>query len=216
MGDMTRSRLLASPLLAVLFGLVALLASCGGEDDAAAGLEGITRDAPLRVGHVVVPEVDESGRESDYAFRAEPGGLLFVYFGYTRCPDLCPTTFADFKAALARLGPDRAERVEAAFVTVDPDRDTPDIVVGYLGHFVERGHAVRIADHDRLAEAEAAFGASSTITTHDDGTVEVSHTAIAYVVDDEGNVVVEWPFGTSPTAMAHDLQLLLDQPEEAR
>lgn len=213
---MRSSRPVLSALAALGVALSLGLTSCGeGSSGDAAALEGITRDEPIEVGHVVVPEVDATGRESDFTFRADPDGLLFVYFGYTRCPDLCPTTFADFKAALARLGPEQAARVDAAFVTVDPERDTPEVVVGYLGHFVDGGHAIRITDPDLLATTEDAFGASSTITTDADGTVQVSHTAIAYVVDDRGAVVVEWPFGVSPTAMAHDLSILLDRPKEA-
>jgi protein SCO1 len=208
------SRLRSATILVVVVGAL-LLPACGGDQAADARLlEGLTRDEPLQVGSLVVPEVDATGTERDYSFRAEDGGLLFVYFGYTRCPDLCPTAFADFKAALARLDPGDAARVDAAFVTVDPDRDTPEIVVGYLGHFVEGGHAIRITDPELLATTEAAFGASSTVTTDEAGTVQVSHTAVAYVVDPTGAVVVEWPFGVKPTAMAHDLSILLDQLKE--
>jgi protein SCO1 len=208
------SRIRSSIAVAAILAASTMLPGCGADEPAPAALEGITRQSPLQVGSLVVPEVDADGNERAFSFRAAEDGLLFVYFGYTRCPDLCPTTFADFKAALARLEPGDAARVDAAFVTVDPDRDTPDIIVGYLGHFVDGGHAVRIVDPDLLAETEAAFGASSTVTTDENGHIQVSHTSIAYVVDHTGAVVVEWPFGVKPTAMAHDLSILLDRPEE--
>jgi protein SCO1 len=208
------SRLRSEIIWVALVGAL-LLSACGGDGGTEAQeLEGLTRDRPLQVGALVVPALDPAGAERPFSFRADDDGLLFVYFGYTRCPDLCPATFADFKAALSRLDPSDAARVGAAFVTVDPDRDTPEVVVGYLGHFVENGHAIRITDPTLLAETEAAFGASSTVTTADDGTVQVSHTAVAYVVDASGAVVVEWPFGVSPTAMAHDLNILLDRTKE--
>jgi protein SCO1 len=202
-----------------LVGIVAaaaVLAGCSGEGGAASrpALEGITRPEPLQVGSVVVPEVDADGNETDFAFRADDGELLFVYFGYTLCPDLCPTTFADFKGALALLDPDDAARLSAAFVTVDPDRDTPEIMVGYLGYFVDRGHAIRITDPERLRATETAFGASSTIRTTPEGVVEVSHTSISYIVDSTGSVVVEWPFGVKSAAMAADLRILLDHVKE--
>jgi protein SCO1 len=208
----TRSRRSTWTLVAVL---VLLATACAGNDDEAAELEGITRPEPLRVGSLTVPEVSPDGTEDDFAFRAPTGGLLYVYFGYTNCPDLCPTTLADLRAALAQIGPDAA-RVDAAFVTVDPDRDTPEVITGYLSSFVEDGHAVRITDPDLLRDVEDAFGASSTIRTGEDGTVEVAHTSISYLVDTDGAVVVEWPFGVSPEAMAHDLRILLDRPPEER
>lgn len=191
------------------------LSACGDDDSADApdspGIEGLTRSDPLLVGEVEATAVDTTGTEKPFRFVAEPGGLLYVYFGYTHCPDLCPATFADFKRALASLDPAEAEQIDVAFVTVDPDRDTPEIMNGYLGHFVEGGTAVRVADREQLEAVEAAFGASSTVQTNADGVVEVSHTSISYVVDPDGRVVVEWPFGVKSDAMANDLHILLSQ-----
>ena len=210
---MTRDSPLAIVLALTL--AVASTAACGSDPAPDDALEGLTREVPLQVGELIVPEVHADGTERDYSFRARDDGLLFVYFGYTRCPDLCPTTFSDLMAALARLDPDDAARVDAAFVTVDPDRDTPETIVRYLGHFVDRGHAVRITDPALLAATEEAFGASSTVVTSDDGVVEVSHTSITYVVDPTGAVVVEWPFGVKPPAMANDLEILLTRLKES-
>src|SRR5690606_32366245 len=158
-------------------------------------LEGLTRADPLDVGGVEATVVDSEGGEAPFRFVPESGRLMFVYFGYTHCPDLCPTTFADFKGALARLEPGHAEQIAVAFVTVAPDRDTAEIMNGYLGHFVDNGSAIRLTDRARLEAVEAVFGASSTVQTNAEGVVEVSHTAISYVVDPNGRVVVEWPFG---------------------
>lgn len=201
--------------VALLFPLA--LVACGDgtttTDSAAPGdgpvLEGMTRDQPLQVGTIEVPAVEPDGTEVPFRFAPDPGRLLYVYFGYTHCPDLCPTTFADFKAALARLDPDEADRIDVAFVTVDPDRDTPEIMNGYLAHFVERGTSVRVTDPTLLEAAEDLFGASSTVKTNADGVIEVSHTAISYVVNPDGEVVVEWPFGFKSEAMAGDLRILL-------
>ncbi len=204
---------------ALAMAIVLALAACGGgatgtdsaATDPASGpvLEGIARDEPLQVGGVDVSSVDPDGTESPFRFVPEPGRLLYVYFGYTHCPDLCPTTFADFKAALARLDPDEAARIDVAFVTVDPERDTPEIMNGYLAHFVEGGKSVRLLDPALLDASEEAFGASSTVQTNEDGVVEVSHTAISYIVNPAGEVVVEWPFGFKSEAMANDLRVLL-------
>jgi protein SCO1 len=205
-------RVLAVALTAVL----ALLAGACGDDggDGGAAFEGITRDDPLQVGTVSLPEVAPGQPEREFTFRAAaPGELLAVYFGYTTCPDLCPATLADVRNALAQLGPD-AERVSVALVTVDPERDTPEVMARYLGSFVERGHTLRTEDPDALAAAEAAFGASHTISVDDAGRIEVAHTSITYVVDHTGAVLVEWPFGVDGEAMAHDLRLLFTQMDD--
>lgn len=207
-------------ITAVAVALVLVLSACGsggsGTDAAASGsdgprLEGMTRTDPLQVGGIEAIAVDPDGDEHPFQFAPDRGRLMYVYFGYTHCPDLCPTTFADFKGALTRLDPAEADQVDVAFVTVDPDRDTPEIMNGYLGHFVEDGAAVRVTDRERLEAIESAFGASSTVQMSADGVVEVSHTSISYVVDPDGRVVVEWPFGVKSDAMANDLHILLSQ-----
>jgi protein SCO1/2 len=104
---------------------------------------------------------------------------------------------------------EEARRVEVAFVTVDRERDTPAQLAPYLDAFVAGGHALRPASDAQLASAEQAFGASSSISRTPGGDVEVSHTGTMYVVDASGRIAVEWPFGSTPKAMARDLGALL-------
>jgi protein SCO1/2 len=191
-------------LVAVALGVLALSA-CG--DDAE--LTGLQREDPLDVGAVTLPEVDESGTATPFAMKAGDGELLIVYFGYTNCPDLCPTTLTDLRTAFEQMGDD-ADRIAVSMVTVDPERDTAAVLNRYLGGFVERYHALRTEDPDELAAAEAAFLASSSVTKKPDGTVEVAHTANTYVVAADGTVVLEWPFGTPWRAMRTDLEQLLE------
>jgi protein SCO1/2 len=201
----------------VVASLCLLVAACGGGDDDATGLKGITRDDPLVVADVTLPDetnLAEGDEPTPFTFVAQPGELLVVYFGYTNCPDLCPTTMTAVKQAKTRIDPDEAARVDLAMVTVDPARDTGEILSLYLSSFSDRYHALRTEDVDQLAAAEEAFLASSTVTTRPDGAVEVSHTAAAYVVDDRGVVVVEWPFGVTPEIMADDLAYLFDHMEQ--
>ncbi|MCZ7526365.1 MAG: SCO family protein [Acidimicrobiia bacterium] len=152
--------------------------------------------------------VGDRRRAVRHAGRA--GGLLLVFFGYTHCPDICPTTLVDVRLALREPDLD-AERVSVAFATVDPERDTPDVLVPFLGHFVEeRSHALATTDEAELAAAMAAFRASAEKVPDPDGEgYEMSHTAQVFVVDETGTVLVEWPFGTYPESMAHDLRVLL-------
>ena len=196
---------------AVVVGAFALTAAaCGGDE---ATLKGIVRDQPLQVASVSVTDVTSEGRYADrgtaFSFSAEPGRLLVVYFGYTNCPDLCPTTLALVRAAKRELGSD-GERIDLAMVTVDPDRDTAEVMNGYLSSFTDAFHALVPTSDEELRAAEEAFLASSTIITNDAGEIEVGHSATAYVVDATGTVRVEWPFGIDKDAMVNDLKILLE------
>lgn len=206
------------PVRIAALGAAAVLAvgsaSCGAVDGNA--LHGVVRAEPLEVGAVALPDVapaalraggviDDDGR---LVLRAADGRLLLVYFGFLNCPDVCPTTLADLRAALRRLPAAEADRVDVAFVTVDPDRDGPAELAAYLPAFLPRFHALR-AESAALRPALDAFLASAEVTSGTDGEVEVAHSAVLYAVDAAGRVVVEWPFGTSATALADDLRILL-------
>jgi protein SCO1/2 len=191
--------------------VVALLApaACGGDDGGS--YVGFRRPDALVVSGASLPDVTTGAPAgARFTFRAEPGHLLMVYFGFTHCPDLCPTTLAELRAAKRRLG-DAAERVDLAVVTVDPARDTAEILNQYVGSFSEEYRVLRTDDPEELRAAESAFLASSTIVTNPDGTVEVAHTANLYAVDDTGTVVLEIPFGAGTDGIANDLELLLEE-----
>ena len=104
------------------------IAACGGDDstarpDADRELAGYRRDPAPVVGDLTLPDLTADGEE--FAIRADPGEILAVYFGYTNCPDFCPTTLSDLRLATRRMDPADAARVDLAMVTVDPPRDLP-------------------------------------------------------------------------------------------
>jgi cytochrome oxidase Cu insertion factor (SCO1/SenC/PrrC family) len=206
---MDRSARLGRALVSIA--VMGTLLGCGGTDS----LHGVVRTDPLRVGHVSLPDVTDPTRlagglveDGVLTMRAREGHLLVVYFGFLSCPDVCPTTLADLRNALDRLDDAARDRVDVVFVTVDPDRDGPEELAAYLRHFAPRHHAVR-GTGPALQAAMDAFLASATVEVAPDGTVEVAHTGVLYAVDAGGTVVVEWPFGTSSTALADDLSVLL-------
>ncbi len=151
---------------------------------------------------------DATAADADFPMRATANGVLIVLFGYTNCPDICPTSMATVRTAFGRLGSDAA-KVGVAMVTVDPARDTDDVLARYVRGFVDSGHALRTEDGAALRAAATAFGADYSVTTGTDGTVEVSHTSMLYAVDDQGKVALVWPFGTTASDITSDLRLLL-------
>jgi len=179
--------------------------ACGGDPPQLTGYE---RDPAPQVGDVSLPDLSNGG--TDFALRAEPGNLLAVYFGYTNCPDYCPTTMFDLKTAKSRLDAERADRLEVAMVTVDPDRDLPTLDA-YVNGFVEGGHALGSDDPAVLAAAAAPLGVSYDVSTNADGEVEVAHTTSLYVIDDRGALVLTWPFGVAIEDMTKDLNILFDR-----
>jgi protein SCO1/2 len=181
-------------------------AGCGTDQQV---LVGLVRDNPLKVATVSLPEEFWGRTTTPFTMRAKPDELLVVYFGYTMCPDLCPTTLADLRSALKRIGPS-SDIVDLAFVTVDPLRDTVDRLAPYLSSYVERFHVLRTTDMVELKNAEEAFLANSTVTTNAAGVIEVTHTALAYIVDDMGTVIDELPFGVGADGFTNDLQILIN------
>ena len=217
MGDRRRAAALA--IAATL-----ALAACGSDEpDSGPPTQVITEVPSDRVlaGVVRDPAPDVSATtltsytyDDELEFRAEPGGLQVVYFGYTNCPDVCPTTMFDHTVALRRLPDDMSERVETVMVTVDPERDE-DILTDYVRSFVPDAEGAGTADPDRLADAAEPFGATYEIVEGPAGEIEVSHSGFLYAVNDQGELVVAWPFATSSEEMAADMFQLLDQGDSA-
>jgi protein SCO1/2 len=183
-----------------------LAAACGGGD--APAYSGIVRDPPPVVDVEPVPDASDGGRPM--RLRGDPGGLLLVYFGYTFCPDVCPTTMADLRTALGKLDGEQADRVDVAMVTIDPGRDDGEALTRYVQAFIADGHAISTADARLLHRVASRFGAGYEVATGPDGETEVSHTAFLYAVDEKGRLVLQWPFRTPPDALRSDLDALLD------
>ena len=191
------------PSMLLAFALLA--AACGGEEATLAGYE-IEPDPA--VGTYSLPAVNQAG--GDFDFRADDDEILMVYFAFTNCPDFCPTTLADTRIALNELGA-RADEVEVAVVTIDPDRDTPEILTNYVETFIADATALRTEDQTLLRETAFAFGADYRIVTDDAGEIEVGHTTNLFAVDDTGSLVLTWPFGVTTDDIVNDLTILLDR-----
>ncbi len=190
--------------LAIVGALVLLAAACSDEP---AQLSGFVRDPLPDVSAASLPDASNGG--ADFAMRAPQDEILILYFGYTSCPDVCPTTLADLRSALRDLGDD-AEKVTVAMATIDPERDTDEVITGYVQSFIPGSHGLRTTDPEDLRDAADFFGADYGVSTDDDGKYEVFHTANLYAIDDGGLLQVTWPFGTEPENLTTDIEILLE------
>lgn len=204
-------------IVAVFFLALALATPACSNDSVSSGdssndsgsreLSGVIREPIPDVSALTLPEA--TGAAAPFSFVAEKDELLLVYFGYTACPDVCPTTLADLKAAFKKLGA-KSEQVSVAMATIDPRRDTGDILTKYLHSFFPSATALRTDDDAALRTITDAFGASYEAKYPNNSEPEVSHSAYLYVIDDNGRLVLQWPFGTTSNDIALDLEQLLD------
>ncbi|MFI5339573.1 MAG: SCO family protein [Candidatus Methylomirabilales bacterium] len=137
------------------------------------------------------------------------GSVVLLYFGYTSCPDVCPTTLAEFAQVKKQLGP-AAQRLRVALVTVDPERDTPKRLRTYTRVF-DSTFLGLTGSRDTLASVWKAYGVyvqSHRVPGSSVG-YGVDHSATTFVIDANGNLRLAIPFGTSVEDIRHDLQLLL-------
>jgi len=164
------------------------------------------RDAPYGRLNTLDALTDHRGRRlasADFS-----GKAVVVFFGYTQCPDICPTALSTMKEALRLLGEDAA-RVLVLFVTVDPERDTQEVLAGYvpwfdpsfLGLRTDMAGTLELAKEFRVyfrkVEGGSAIGYS------------IDHTAITYAFDPQGRLRLLIRDGTSPAHVAADLKRLL-------
>lgn len=151
-----------------------------------------------------LPDVDGKTRTlADFK-----GKLVVVFFGYTQCPDVCPTTMAELAEVKRALGPDGA-RVQGVFVTVDPERDTPALLKAYMANFGTDFVGLRGTPEQthELARQFKVFYAKVPGKTESSYTVD--HTAGSYVFDTQGRVRLFTRYGSGAKALAEDLKHLL-------
>ena len=136
------------------------------------------------------------------------GKAVVVFFGYTQCPDFCPTTLSELAEAMKRLGPD-ADRVQVLFVTVDPERDTPELLSKYVPAFDPRFVGL-YGDADTTARTAKEFKILyQKQPGQTPGTCTVDHSAGTFIFDPNGKLRVYVGYGQGPEVFAHDIKELL-------
>ena len=136
------------------------------------------------------------------------GKVTVVFFGYTQCPDVCPTTMAELAQVKKALGPD-GDRLQGVFVTIDPERDTPQMLKSYVGSFDPTFVALRGSPQETAAVAKTfkVFYAKSPGRTPDSYTMD--HTAGSYVFDPQGRVRLFERYGGGSEGLTADVKALL-------
>lgn len=136
------------------------------------------------------------------------GKVTVVFFGYTQCPDVCPTTMAELAEVKRALGADGA-KVQGIFVTVDPERDSPELLKAYMANFGADFVALRGTPEQTKAAAKEFKVFFAKVPGKTEGSYTMDHTAGSYVFDTQGRVRLFTRYGSGSKALADDLKLLL-------
>ncbi|MDE2370971.1 MAG: SCO family protein [Burkholderiales bacterium] len=199
--DRPRRRLISA--LAAL-GAVAIVAACGPSAPQKPKFNGIDISGAEYARALDLPDTDGRMRHlSDFK-----GKVLVVFFGYTQCPDVCPTTMLELAQVKQSLGADGA-KVQGVFVTIDPARDTPQVLKAYVGNFSPDFIALRGDDAQTAAAAKAFKVYYAKVPGASAETYTMDHTAGSYVFDEEGRVRLFTRYGSGADALKQDLQQLL-------
>ncbi|MBK8072141.1 MAG: SCO family protein [Ramlibacter sp.] len=195
-----RRRHLAVPALAMASGL---LASCAPEKPKCSSID-ITgaeyaRDFSLK---------DHNGRlRSLKDFR---GQIVAVFFGFTHCPEVCPTTMAEMAEIKKLLGPD-GNKLQVILVTVDPQRDTPEILKAYMGNFDPAFLAMSPSPQELAAVAKEFKIYYKKVEGRTPTSYSMDHTAGTYIFDAQGRIRIYGRYGSGAPALAADIRLLLKE-----
>jgi protein SCO1 len=200
---MVKNTLCRLSVVAVLASGV-FLAACSEQSAAPLSFRGVDITGANYANHLSLTDADGKARSlADFK-----GKVTVVFFGFTQCPDVCPGTLAELAEVKRRLGPD-GERVQGVFVTIDPERDTPELLRAYINSFDKGFVALRGSNEETAAVAKnfKVFYAKSPGRT--EGSYTMDHTAGSYIFDAQGRVRVFTRHGSGPEMLQHDLSQLL-------
>lgn len=153
--------------------------------------------------------VDQHGKKvTDQDFR---GRYMLIFFGFTHCPDICPAELQVISASLDELGPKAAD-VVPIFVTLDPERDTPEVMADYVKNFGSRfvgltGSPAEIAEAAKVYRV--AFSKFENKGADDSGDYSIDHSALAYLMGKDGEYITHFPYGTPAAKMTEALRRYL-------
>jgi len=195
----------------IVFALAALAASGALTGCDKLGL-GAASDRPSFKG------VDITGSKFSYALRDQngqsrtpddfKGQVTAVFFGYTQCPDVCPTSMAELAQVKKALGKD-GDRLQGIFITVDPERDTPELLKAYITNFDPKFLALRGTLDETKATAASFKAFFAKVPGKEAGSYTMDHTAGIYIFDTNGQVRLFERYGVSAADLTSDVRALL-------
>ncbi len=195
-----------SVLLAVAISVA--LAGCDklGPGAPAAAFQGVDITGANYARTLALPDVNGQPRTlGDFK-----GKVTVVFFGYTQCPDVCPTTMTELAQVKKSLGAD-GDKLQAVFVTIDPERDTPEILKSYMASFDPSFVALRGTLEQTQATAKEFKVYFAKVPGKTEGSYTMDHSAGAYVLDTKGNVRLFERYGAGAEGLTADVKALLAQ-----
>jgi protein SCO1/2 len=145
-----------------------------------------------------------------FTLSSQRGKVVLLAFGFTNCPDVCPTTLAVLARMHEELGP-LADEVQVVFATVDPERDTAPAMRDFLAFFDESFIGIT-GTPDQMADLRKAYGISAQRVDDGQGGYRVHHSSFVYLIDRAGLIRALAPFGQGAEDFTHDVRILLQEP----
>jgi len=183
--------------------MVVLLSACSSSSEEVPFFGTDITGADFATGFKLTDHHGEVRQLSDYK-----GKVIALFFGFTHCPDICPTTMADMAAAMRLMGKN-SDEVQVLFITVDPERDTQEVLAQFVPSFDSRFVGLRgtTEEIDQTAKAFKIFYAKQQEAGQSGYSFD--HSAGVYVYDKQGKIRVYLKYGQKPQEIAHDLSRLL-------
>jgi protein SCO1/2 len=189
-------------VVAVLTLLAVVITGCGGDEYSFKGgeLKPLAAAPPFEL-------TDQYG--APFSLAEHEGKVVLLYFGYTTCPDACPTTLSDWLEVKRLLG-DEAEKVEFVMVTVDPERDTVEKLNQYMAFFDPEFYGLS-GDQETITAIEQDYGIMAVREEYPDSATKylMNHTTSFWVIDTDGRLRLTFAHGTDPAIVTEDVKHLL-------
>ena len=203
-----RFRAMAAVWAVSALAIMCLLSACDVVRDVGAAAAGPFRGVELAEPAQAPPLVLATADGGTFDLAEERGRVVLLFFGYTHCPDICPTTLSDWATVADSLGEDAA-RVRFVFVSVDPERDTPDVARSYAARFNPAFLGLTAPDSVTARLRGSLNLVAQAEPTEIEGEYGVAHSSQVFLVDPEGRLRLLYPFGSTAQDMLLDVRRLL-------
>ncbi|UUX95674.1 SCO family protein [Aquabacterium sp. J223] len=182
-----------------------LLTACGQREGAdTAGFQGVDITGATYARELSLPDVDGKPR----TLAEWKGKVVVLFFGYAQCPDVCPATMAEIAEVKRALG-EQGDKLQGVFVTLDPERDTPELLKAYVANFDPAFVALRGTPEQTQAAAKEFKVFYAKVPGKAEGSYTLDHTAGAFVFDPQGRIRLFTRYGAGAPALAADVKRLL-------